>query len=581
MASPLTLQPVLKMKVDQLFLFWLSEPRTQSMLKDYLNKIKNGEEIDLSHADFKGTSTLVLTENNNITSKINVTERMTAALGAPCSPPSATLPSASGSNNRAGVNARALRRSVSTKKQAQAKKEEPVTPALSESIPKFYFPQGQPQANINIDNLISTIEKIFSQFPDEKVTIKDMGLVAKACECPLYWKAPLFHAAGGDRRGYVSVYKFVAMWRKVLQSCHDEASKFLHLLAKPGCSYLEQEDFIPFLQDVVNSHTGLAFLKEASDFHSRYITTVVQRIFYNVNRSWTGKITCSELKRSSFLQNVALLEEEEEINQLTEFFSYEHFYVIYCKFWELDTDHDLYIDQRDLMRHNDQAVSHRMIERIFSGAVTRDRKVHKECRLSYADFVWFLISEEDKKTETSIEYWFRCMDLDGDGVLSMYELQYFYKEQCQKLEAMAIEPLPFEDCLCQMFDMVKPEIPEMITLRDLKRCKLSHIFFDTFFNIEKYLDHEQRDPLLAARDAETMGQEISDWERYAAEEYDNLVAEEAVNEHYNDGYDHVLDPVDHVTCAFDLHNEKRHLFELPNPHCNLDLDEYEYEDDFE
>jgi len=51
---------------------------------------------------------------------------------------------------------------------------------------------------------------------------------------------------------------------------------------------------------------------------------------------------------------VALLEEEEEINELTEFFSYEHFYVIYCKFWELDTDHDLYIDQRDLTRHNDQ-----------------------------------------------------------------------------------------------------------------------------------------------------------------------------------------------------------------------------------
>ncbi|XP_016322948.1 serine/threonine-protein phosphatase 2A regulatory subunit B'' subunit beta isoform X1 [Sinocyclocheilus anshuiensis] len=581
MASPQTLQPVLKMKVDELFLFWLSEPSTQAMLKDYLNNIKNGEEIQLSHADFKGTSTLVLTENNNIASKINATERMTAALGAPCSPPSATLPSASGSNNRAGVNARALRRSVSTKKQAQAKKEEPVTPALSESIPKFYFPRGQPQANINIDNLISKIEKTFSQFPDERVTLKDMGLVAKACECPLYWKAPLFHAAGGDRRGYVSVHKFVAMWRKVLQTCYDDASKFLHLLAKPGCSYLEQEDFIPFLQDVVDSHTGLAFLKEASDFHSRYITTVVQRIFYNVNRSWTGKITCTELKRSSFLQNVALLEEEEEINQLTEFFSYEHFYVIYCKFWELDTDHDLYIDQRDLMQHNDQAISHRMIERLFSGAVTRERKVHKEGRLSYTDFVWFLISEEDKKTETSIEYWFRCMDLDGDGVLSMYELEYFYQEQSQKLEAMAIEPLPFEDSLCQMLDMIKPEIPGKITLRDLKRCKLSHIFFDTFFNVEKYLDHEQRDPLLAARDAETMGQEISDWERYAAEEYDNLVAEETANEPYNDCCDNVLDPTDHITCAFDLRNEKRHLFEIPNPHCNLDLDEYEYEDDFE
>lgn len=27
-------------------------------------------------------------------------------------------------------------------------------------------------------------------------------------------------------------------------------------------------------QDVVNSHPGLSFLKEASEFHSRYITTV-------------------------------------------------------------------------------------------------------------------------------------------------------------------------------------------------------------------------------------------------------------------------------------------------------------------
>ncbi|XP_062861671.1 serine/threonine-protein phosphatase 2A regulatory subunit B'' subunit beta isoform X2 [Trichomycterus rosablanca] len=464
--------------------------------------------------------------------------------------------------------------------QAQVKKEEAVSPALSESIPKFYFPRGRPKANINIDNLISKIEKMFSQFPDERVTIKDMGKVAKACECPLYWKAPLFYAAGGDMRGYVSVHKFVAMWRKVLQTCHDDASKFLYLLAKPGCSYLEQEDFIPFLQDVVDSHTGLAFLREAADFHSRYITTVVQRIFYNVNRSWTGKIMCSELRKSTFLQNVALLEEEEDINQLTEYFSYEHFYVIYCKFWELDTDHDLYIDPRDLVRHSDQAISHRMIKRIFSGTVTRDRKVHKEGRLSYADFVWFLISEEDKKTETSIEYWFRCMDLDGDGVLSMYELEYFYQEQCQKLETMGVEPLPFEDCLCQMLDLVRPEIQGKITLRDLKRCKLAHIFFDTFFNIEKYLDHEQRDPFMIAKDAENLGQEISDWERYAAEEYDILVAEEAANEQYNDGCESALDDViDHMSSKFELPNEKRHLFEIGSTHC--DLDQYEYADDFE
>lgn len=104
-----------------------------------------------------------------------------------------------------------------------------------------------------------------------------------------------------------------------------------------------------------------------------------------------------------------------------------------------------------------------------------------------------------------------------------------------------------------------------ITLRDLKRCKLSHIFFDTFFNIEKYLEHEQKDPFSVIRvsaanwrghllpggapvahmtpvlyvlhvlqELETDGQEVSDWEKYAAEEYDILVAEEAANEECND-----------------------------------------------
>ncbi|XP_022061900.1 serine/threonine-protein phosphatase 2A regulatory subunit B'' subunit beta isoform X1 [Acanthochromis polyacanthus] len=581
MPSPQVLQPVLKMKVDELFLNWLSDPATQSLLKDYLDVIKSGQHIDFNSKDSPDKRSLGFNENNNVASQKNLVEKKPAPVSIASSPPSAsTLPSRSSSNTRVtGPNGRVLRRSVSTKK-AQVRTEEPVTTALSESIPKFYFPQGRPRANLNIDSLISKIEKIFSQFPNERATIEDMGQVAKACECPLYWKVPLFCSAGGDRTGFVSVHKFVAMWRKTLQTCHDDASKFVHLLAKPGCNYLEQDDFIPFLQDVVNSHAGLAFLKEAPDFHSRYITTVIQRIFYNVNRVWTGKISCSELRKSNFLQNVALLEQEEDVNQLTEFFSYEHFYVIYCKFWELDTDHDLYIDQKDLARHNDQAISQKMIERIFSGTVTRDRRVYKEGRLSYADFVWFLISEEDKKTDTSIEYWFRCMDLDGDGVLSMYELEYFYDEQCQKLEAMAIEPLPFEDCLCQMLDLVKPEVEGKITLRDLKRCKLSHIFFDTFFNIEKYLEHEQKDPFSVIREVEADGQEVSDWEKYAAEEYDILVAEEAANDQCNDVYDNPLSPLgQHISTELGL--TKRHFFEIPSPHCNLDLDEYEYEDDFE
>ncbi|KAM5290585.1 serine/threonine-protein phosphatase 2A regulatory subunit B'' subunit beta isoform 2-T2 [Glossophaga mutica] len=465
--------------------------------------------------------------------------------------------------------------------QVQTRKEEPRPPASSQNIPAFYFPRGRPQDTANTDAVIAKIERTFAQFPHERATMEDMGRVAKACGCPLYWKGPLFCCAGGERTGSVSVHKFVAMWRKVLQNCHDDAARFVHLLMSPGCNYLVQEDFVPFLQDVVNTHPGLAFLKEASEFHSRYITTVIQRIFYAVNRSWSGRITCAELRRSTFLQNVALLEEEADINQLTEFFSYEHFYVIYCKFWELDTDHDLLIDPQDLARHNDHAISTRMVERIFSGAVTRGRKVQKEGKISYADFVWFLISEEDKKTPTSIEYWFRCMDLDGDGALSMFELQHFYDEQSRRLEGMGIEALPFEDCLCQMLDLVQPECAGRITLRDLKRCKLAYIFFDTFFNIEKYLDHEQREQVSLLREAEAEGPELSDWERYAAEEYDILVAEEAAGDPWEDGYEAELSPVEQKLSALRTPLAQRPFFETPSALGAADLDEDEEEEEEE
>ncbi|KAK6167177.1 hypothetical protein SNE40_021272 [Patella caerulea] len=82
-----------------------------------------------------------------------------------------------------------------------------------------------------------------------------------------------------------------------------------------------------------------------------------------------------------------------------------------------------------------------------------------------------------------------------------------------------------------MLDLVRPEVKDRVTLKDLKKCKMADIFFDTFFNLDKFLDHEQRDPFANIRDPETDGPEPSAWEKYAAEEYEILVVEEGANEH--------------------------------------------------
>jgi len=430
-------------------------------------------------------------------------------------------------------------------------------------IPQFYFPKGKKDVNIKqedvLENNLKSAKLIWEKSGsvggggggrEKKKTLdrSHFAELTKAVNLPLYWKGALWVACGGSNNNNssssvngvdnnnkenggaevgVAYEVFEKLWTDVLKNFHDAASRFVRLLSKPETNCITQEDLHPLIQDVVDTHPGLQFLQDSPAFHPRYIMTVISRVFYTTNRSWSGKITATELRKSNFLKILAKLEHEEDINNVTDYFSYEHFYVIYCKFWELDRDHDLQISKPDLLRHNDFAVSARVIDRVFSGAVYRTNPSTTGF-MTYADFIWFLLSEEDKRTQTAIEYWFRCMDIDGDGALSMYELEYFYDEQRQRMEALCIEPLPFEDCLCQMLDMINPEKKGFITLRDLKRNRrLCHVFYDTFLNVEKYIDHEQRDPFACIKEYDSEGNEITDWDRYAAEEYEILVAEES------------------------------------------------------
>ena len=56
----------------------------------------------------------------------------------------------------------------------------------------------------------------------------------------------------------------------------------------------------------------------------------------------------------------------------------------------------------------------------------------------------------------SIEYWFRCLDLDGDGALSLFEMDYFYQEVQQRLRELNIDCLSVENTMCQILDMINP-----------------------------------------------------------------------------------------------------------------------------
>ena len=52
----------------------------------------------------------------------------------------------------------------------------------------------------------------------------------------------------------------------------------------------------------------------------------------------------------------------------------------------------------------------------------------------------------------SHEYWFKVLDQDGDGIISIYDLHQFYIEQLIKLKSINIDPISFEDKLDDILD---------------------------------------------------------------------------------------------------------------------------------
>jgi len=214
----------------------------------------------------------------------------------------------------------------------------------------------------------------------------------------------------------------------------------------------------------------------------------------------------------------------------------------------LDHDRDYKITREDLMKYGEQCLSHMIVDRIFDAAprpfglpeleeekegasASKGGEKSRKDYLTYEDFIFFMLSEEDKANEISVRYWFTCIDVDGDGKLNNMEMRSFYALQQHRMQQLGHEYIPFEDMLCQMIDMIKPKNEDYIIVEDFLQgecAAVSGALFDALFNLNKYMQFESRDPFQERQKREDEFE--TDWDRFACMDYNRLAMEEEPRE---------------------------------------------------
>jgi serine/threonine-protein phosphatase 2A regulatory subunit B'' len=315
---------------------------------------------------------------------------------------------------------------------------------------------------------------------------------------------------------------FAEFWRTTLLG-RDPNDRFLRLMTGGLRSFIFPVDLIAYVQAIVNSRESLQFLKNEALFQEKFVDFVVTRCFYVMDVELRGIAALHQFRRVDLAAMFFNAERIVDVNEVHHIFNYQHFYVAFCKFWDLDADGDGLVCQDDLLKFNESAISPIVINRFFK-SISFPRSPRKPA-IDFRAFSYFLISSEDKTTLTAIHFWFKLCDLDDDGVLSLQDIDELYDVQLERMVITGNETIPFGDIVRQLLDMVKPEDPAAIKVTDLARSGMADVFFNTLFDLQKFLVREYQFPLVNANFGDVT-KNLSPWELYVLIEYEQLITDE-------------------------------------------------------
>ena len=162
------------------------------------------------------------------------------------------------------------------------------------------------QLNLNPNKLVE-IESLFQKFNDAIPCVDFVDVTKYLCGFPSYLNRPLVQrihtlytsssssfpssssSSTVNNVGPIKLSSFIDFWNAEIAP-FDHTERLFRLLKQPSAEYIEKDDFVPCMQELLELHPGLDFLESHEEFQKKYALTVITR--YKKDLIYTLFIFC-------------------------------------------------------------------------------------------------------------------------------------------------------------------------------------------------------------------------------------------------------------------------------------------------
>ncbi|XP_055372665.1 serine/threonine-protein phosphatase 2A regulatory subunit B'' subunit gamma-like [Condylostylus longicornis] len=311
-------------------------------------------------------------------------------------------------------------------------------------------------------------------------------------KCQKFLTASLF-ARLQTSSGYPARVNITSIFNYIMKKVWMQQTRIgLSLYDYTGLGFLRETDLESYIQELIPTLPQLEGLENS--FHSFYVCTAVRKFFFFLDPLRTGKIRIRDILASGFLDDLLELRDEENPKdnhyQDKNWFSATSALTVYGHYLNLDKDHNGMLSKEELKHFGSGTLTTVFLDRVFAECLTYDNE------MDYKTYLDFVLALENRHEPQSLHYLFRILDVEHQGYLTAFTLQYFFKGIQEQIIAHKSEQVNFEDVKDEIFDMVKSVDPTKITLKDLINCGQAETIVSILIEFHKFWAYENREAIV-------------------------------------------------------------------------------------